>query len=295
MPEIDLPASSAGPENARFPPFFSQQIVTGRRFFRPPGDRLPGIAVVSGGCEQVSADYRVHRKRFAYYGLEFVAAGTGTLELGRRRETLLPGTIFCYGPATEHDIRTDPANRLVKYFIDVTGTAAAALLRRCGLPPGAIVRTGSPAEVMALMDELIRNGMRSSPWSDRICRALFEAVMYKIGESAVALSKAAGLAFGTYQRCRETLIDQALSLESIQQLADHCGVDKTYLCRLFRRFDHESPYRKLMRLRMQEAAARLRRSPVTIKELAADFGFADQYHFSRAFKRVMGMPPSRLR
>jgi AraC-like DNA-binding protein len=288
MPKIDR-------LSAAVPGYFSPQIETGRRFYHPPRGRVGGLVVVSAGSEKVTPDYHVSRKRFDYYGIEFVAAGSGSLVLAGRRAALKPGAVFSYGPATAHDIRTDPDTPLVKYFVDLSGPRAAGLLRECKLKPGTIVHTSSPLEVIALFDDIIRNGLRESAYSERLCRTLLEALALKLAETAVSTEAAAGLAFGTFQRCREMLLEDGLRIRSVNELAERCGVDAAYLCRLFRRFDHESPYKKLIRLKMHEAAGRLQREPTSIKQLASEFGFADQYHFSRAFKRIMGVPPTHVR
>ena len=71
-------------------------------------------------------------------------------------------------------------------------------------------------------------------------------------------------------------------------------MDGAYLCRLFRRFDHESPYHRLMRLKMSHAAARMQMPGTLGKQIAAELGFDDPYHFSRAFKSVFGLAPTKL-
>jgi AraC-like DNA-binding protein len=84
-------------------------------------------------------------------------------------------------------------------------------------------------------------------------------------------------------------------LTSIEQLANECSLDVSYVCRLFRRFDNESPYACLSRLRMTEAAVMLRNESLTINSISATLGFSDQYAFSKAFKRVFGMSPRQYR
>jgi AraC-like DNA-binding protein len=42
---------------------------------------------------------------------------------------------------------------------------------------------------------------------------------------------------------------------------------------------------------MEAAGRRLRDSDRAVAEIAAEVGFADPFHFSRAFKRVMGVAP----
>jgi AraC-like DNA-binding protein len=53
-----------------------------------------------------------------------------------------------------------------------------------------------------------------------------------------------------------------------------------------------SPARAFLRHKMNRAHELLRRSTMTVKEVAASLGFEDPYHFSRVFKSVLGHPPS---
>ena len=46
-------------------------------------------------------------------------------------------------------------------------------------------------------------------------------------------------------------------LNSLDQVARECHVDRAYLCRLFRRYDRQTPYRFLTRQKMHLAAERL--------------------------------------
>lgn len=72
---------------------------------------------------------------------------------------------------------------------------------------------------------------------------------------------------------------------------EHCHIDTSYLCRLFKRFDSQSPYQYLMRLKMNAAAQRLHAPDALVKKVAYELGYADPFHFSRAFKKVFRISP----
>jgi AraC-like DNA-binding protein len=86
-----------------------------------------------------------------------------------------------------------------------------------------------------------------------------------------------------------------LRLRTQAQIARECHVNPAYLCRLFRRYDHQTPYQYLMRLKMNLAAQRLRDPGSLVKQVAAALGFSDPFHFSRAFKSVFGLSPEAFR
>lgn len=277
------------------PDFFSLQIARARRFhleLRPPKD-VP-LAVVSGGCEHCAPDYEVHRATFPFFGIEFVAQGRGTLILNGKKHPLAPGAIFSYGPGIPQDIVCDPHEPLVKYFLDFTGKQARALLERHGPAPGTVIQTSSPSEVMGVWDEILRNGLSSTPFSARIGVVLLEYLLLKIAETAIPFGTSGTPAFSTYQRCRQWIEDHPLGLHSLDEIALQCHVDPAYLCRLFRRFDHQSPYQYLLRLKMRHAAARLQTPGTPVKEVGDEVGFQDPAHFSRVFKKVEGLSPAQF-
>jgi AraC-like DNA-binding protein len=102
-------------------------------------------------------------------------------------------------------------------------------------------------------------------------------------------------AFTTYQRCRRHIQANCEQLRSVAEIARQCHIDAAYLCRLFQRFDHQTPYQLLMRTKMNAAAGRLQDPDVLVKQVALEMMFDDAGHFSRAFKSVFGLSPEAFR
>jgi AraC-like DNA-binding protein len=278
------------------PVFFSTQVSQARRFYLnlrpPPGTKF---AVVCGGVEHCAPGYEILRETFPFYSLEYVARGEGWLKLGRRRHELHPGILFSYGPGVRQHITAIPQKPLVKYFVDFAGTDSVQWLKHCGFPPGHISQVYPPAEIQPLFDELIRNGQRGTRQSPELCRQLLACLGTKLLEARAPLKHTDSLAFATWQRCRQFIQDHFENLRTLEQIARECRVNTAYLCRLFHRFDQQSPYQFLTRLKMDTAAARLRQPGALVKNVAADLGFANPFHFSRVFKSVFAVAPDTFR
>lgn len=101
--------------------------------------------------------------------------------------------------------------------------------------------------------------------------------------------------YATFQQCRRHIDQHHLRLRTLAQIAGECQVNRAYLCRLFRRFEGQSPYQYLLRLKMEYAAGRLQEPGALVKQVATESGFADPFHFSRVFTSVFGRPPSSFR
>lgn len=79
------------------------------------------------------------------------------------------------------------------------------------------------------------------------------------------------------------------------ELADAVGVHPTHLARVFRARHGVSVGEYGRHLRLAWAAAEISRGDTPLGVIAAQAGFADQSHFTRAFRRYVGMTPARYR
>ena len=85
---------------------------------------------------------------------------------------------------------------------------------------------------------------------------------------------------------------EALTLE---QLAAEACISKYHFARLFRERVGQSPHRYLAELRLDAAQRMLVSSDLSIAEVAVECGYSTATHFSTAFARRFGMPPTSAR
>jgi AraC-like DNA-binding protein len=273
----------------------SRQVSGARYFFLnlAPLRREP-LTLAIGGREHCNPDYAVRRREFPFYVLEYVLSGQGTLRLDGRRHALRPGVVFASAPTMACEIETDPGDPMVKYFLGLAGSGVAARLRRCGVAPGRARQLAAHAEVTSVLEDLVREGQRSGALARRICATLFELLLLKIEDSATLAPHASEPAREAFLRCKALIDADALRLNSLEEIAAAAGVEASSVCRWFRRYQGSSPYQYLLRRKMNLAAEYLVEQGGLVKEAAQRVGFADPYHFSRAFKAVHGVAPRAL-
>jgi AraC-like DNA-binding protein len=73
------------------------------------------------------------------------------------------------------------------------------------------------------------------------------------------------------------------------------GVSQSHLRALFEKWLGESPRQFHTRYRIEQSAQLLNEQQLAVSEVAYHLGFADSRHFSRTFKRVMGLSPGKYR
>jgi len=250
--------------------------------------------VLSGGFEHVAGDYRIERDGFPQPLVEMVAGGEGSLTLAGREHRLIPGMLFAYGPGVPVRVTTDPRAVLRKYFLTINGHAAAGLLAGAHLAPGSVAVVTDPLPIIDILEQAIRWGQGNAANRSQACTTVVEYLALRLAHEALPADDGDSGALATFRRCRQTIEERFLAARTQAGVAALCGVEPSYLCRLYRRFALESPYQHLRRLRLHHALARLQ-AGASVAAAADAVGFSDPAHFSRAFAQCFGLPPSRVR
>lgn len=279
------------PQPLEAPQFISRQVTDAQLFYLNLTPTETDFAVVCGGWEQCAADYIINRTSFPFYSIEFVASGEGELELNGTRHKLAPGVVFTYGPGISHSIRTSKTERLRKYFVDFTGRDAEKILGQFGGAPGQVIRTGLPVPIRKAFDAMIEAAFVRDAYSDQAARLQLEMLLIWIRRSLREEGATNSRSVSVFDRCRQYITTHFRELRTIEQVAAACHINVAYMTRLFRRFQNETPYQYLQRLRVQWAAERLQSLGFPVKAVANQLNM-DPFQFSRVFKRYFGVSPS---
>ena len=82
-------------DNKKEPDFFSEQVSEANRFYLDAHSRKHHtLKVVCGGREHCRPNYRIDRRDFPFYSIEFVARGKGSVILKNTEYSLFTGRVF---------------------------------------------------------------------------------------------------------------------------------------------------------------------------------------------------------
>ncbi|EDY82312.1 transcriptional regulator, AraC family protein [Verrucomicrobiia bacterium DG1235] len=247
-----------------------------------------------GGFEQCEGDFNLLRETFPFLTLELITAGSGKLELGEQKRKATPGLCYCSGPNIHFRLQTNAKEPLQKFFIVFGRDAFPKRTHPTALYPGCVYQGIDPNILRKWGELILEEGTSQSSQAGDNVASLINVLIRKISNEAEESLPAQGTDALVARALR--LIDSDFqSLRSAQELADRIGVTPEHLCRAFRRSQHATPYQVLTRRKMAHAYTLLKLSPFTIQEIADSVGFSDAFHFSRAFKKQYGKPPSQAR
>lgn len=90
----------------------------------------------------------------------------------------------------------------------------------------------------------------------------------------------------------DTRFAESLTVKSV---AEELSIGPDYLCQIFLKWIGEPPIRYLIRKRLDVACDLLRLNQDSTQQIGAQVGIETPYHFSRLFRKRIGMTPSKYR
>ena len=82
---------------------------------------------------------------------------------------------------------------------------------------------------------------------------------------------------------------------SVEDIADVCGLNRSYFGKIFKEAVGKSPQEFLLSYRMVKATELLKLTKLSVGNISSAVGYDNQLHFSRAFKSIYGVSPKKWR
>ncbi len=229
----------------------------------------------------------------SHYVLHYVMNGTGTLYLDHnqysvyaREAFLMPPNTLCYYQAD----RDDPWNYI---WIHIDGERVPEYLRRAGIDrKQPILHCAEGSDTMeALLEDICLNHERELYCIGK----LYEMFEFIINHADTRVQ----LMLDNKQEYVKHILDlirlkynEAITVEF---LSESCGLERSYMTRLFKAAMGRSPQEYLIQYRIRVARKLLCETDWCIRNIAYAVGYSDSFAFSKAFKRVCGTSPAKYR
>lgn len=97
------------------------------------------------------------------------------------------------------------------------------------------------------------------------------------------------------RKAREYVMAHIGEAITTDALAKTCGLNRTYLCRVFSEETGMTVGQYVTAIKMEEAKRLMDITPKAISEIADYLGYSSQSHFQRVFKKTLGMTPGEYR
>lgn len=158
----------------------------------------------------------------------------------------------------------------------------------------------SDAQIARLMESLRADILAGSPSGPLFGESIAVALSAHIAKRYSTLPSKLEAYRGGLSRSRLTLVLEYINANlseklELSLLAQVAGLNVFHFARAFKQSTGESPHQYVLRRRIEQAKDFLRSSRLSVIEASARTGFVDQSHFSKVFRRIVGVAPSEYR
>lgn len=245
-----------------------------------PIDRIDRDFRAFMGHEQCESGHRFGPAIRDCFLLHFVIKGKGKLITEEGEYALDAGEGFVIYPGEVTTYTADPHDPWEYLWVGVGTTKDnESLLRRHGLEQGVhcfVYR--DRGEVIPYLKGLAENNVL---YRYELARGAFYLLMSTVAEAEVEHSTKGD----RYLQMCYDYMENAYSEElTVERLADHLNVSRSYLYRIFKSGLGVSPQRAILDFRLEKAAGLVEKGGISLTEIALSCGFCDLSHFSKAYK-----------
>ncbi|MFJ1579030.1 AraC family transcriptional regulator [Streptomyces sp. NPDC088182] len=220
--------------------------------------------------------------------LYLVVSGGCAVDTGPRRLRLDPGTVLWVRPGTPFSLTAPSGRPTVLHPLRLAGDPETDR----DLAPVVLVRDAW--ELRWLVEALPAELASALPHRKERLRGMLLVLFSSLLRRA-EMGDEPGVLGASARRAVERFVDEHISgRPRAADLARVAGLSPDYFTRMFRRTYGMPPREWIIHRRIQHAATHLDRT-TSIGQVAARYGYADGFLFSRQFKAVMGVSPQLYR
>jgi AraC-like DNA-binding protein len=262
----------------------------------PAPDELLPFDIIWAGVSEWGPRQSFVRSGKNEYTVELVLGGEGFLEINEEQHALAAGDAFLLHPDDYCRYYTGPSGRWRKVYVVLRPEGAAALFERLKLAKVWHIHLAGHAfrRSRALFHEIIASLRARRPGFLEHASALAYELLVIAAHATPVTSAVSSHPLPVQQAIRyaEAHLSEPLTVAA---LAAAAGCSRQHLTTLFARHLRRGVIEWVTSLRMRHARHLLETTNTRILAIADAAGYQDPLHFSRAFKRHVGVSPRQYR
>jgi AraC-like DNA-binding protein len=243
------------------------------------------------GCEDCRAGHAYGPAVRGYFLIHCVRSGKGVFQSDGRTFELKAGDCFLILPHQTTVYRADEKEPWSYVWIAFDGTRAQSYVREAGLEETPVFSGEAVSGAFARLYGEICSGALDAYGNEPGMLSALYAVFAALPRSwPLRSQKDAYVA-----KVRNYVEKMVSSRVTVEELAEYCGLDRHYLCRVFKAETGLTLQEYVIGCKMRRARELLAVSTLSVGDVARSVGYDDSFNFSKMFKKRFGMPPARAR
>lgn len=231
------------------------------------------------------------------YHLAFVRSGSGCYEINGESIDFEPERFYLFTKHCKHSRQlntTDlPRMTLLRFSLLNNKTCLPFLHHTDGQAITFV--TSRPRVYYELFDKMLTYHKESSPTGTALTQIVLSQILYEMYRDALNMNQTANSRDPRLNKAYHHIQNQYDRKLSLSALADMAGLSRNHFLRCFKDAYGTSPKQLQIQLRIDHASRYLLETDMSILDISTKLGYEDQFSFSRQFREVTGVSPSRFR
>lgn len=246
-------------------------------------------------CGNLDVDTRTEELTDCYT-LYYVREGSGYLTEQNVTHRLSAGSAFVVFPRTKFTLKAEPGKIFNVTWIAFSGYLVDNYLERGKLSVYNPIFTDNPErELGGLFDSFMNRSMHMPNRYCKLMSDLYLIFAFLLDNVGPKDHRAPNTADQILLLALDYIDSNYFANISVEDIADAVATNRKTLYTVFKTLTGFSPRDYLICYRIRKSTNLLLEPELTIEAVARSSGYQDQFHFSKEFKKNVGMPPTEYR
>lgn len=257
--------------------------------------------------EKLAWHGRYHSHGEMEFEIHFFSEGEGTFFSNRTSYSIRNNTLFLVFPREFHSILPKEVKKPLTYYAVLFSLSKSEkklyqlLINSSSRKKNQPVASNETASIKFILEDIMKFSKSDSADLKKSADLLLESCLFRwFGkqnktEGKIAAQKKSKSAKSYVERSIKFMEKKVYTRCTVSEVANFCGISEEHFMRIFKDEMQMTPHQFFLRLKIQTAALALINSSSTVSEIADEFSFENQFHFSRVFKKCTGLAPSSYR
>ncbi len=252
------------------------------------------LAIFSSGLQSCAPKHSWGPGVRDHYLVHFVISGKGQYECNGKVYNIKAGEMFLIKPSQVVHYIADSNDPWEYYWVGFNGTYAQKVINNLPFKDNSPVYAPKDFDTCKEYLYQIYENSGSSLSNSTAMLGYLYLFLAKLMEEGNMISPVASVTQSNYVIEAIKFIQFNYSTDiSVDHIANAVGISRSHLYRVFVSNLGQSPIDYLTEYRINEACELLKNTNLSISQVAVSVGFFDQFYFSRVFKKIKKIPPSK--
>ncbi len=232
--------------------------------------------------------YEIIRNNSPVACIEYIEKGTGTVQTDDEIFYPKEGDAYFLHTGANHHYYSDKENPWKKIFINVSGSLLDSIIEGYNLKNSCYFKELDVSKELYSIIDLARENKDDST-EEMIC--ILNRIFFKMRRCVRDKNFTPDMA----EKMKEYLRNNAASKFKMENLCEYISRSESQTIKIFKKAYGITPYAYFLDKKINLAKNMLLNTNLSVKQIAYNLNFADEYYFSNVFKNKVGVSPGKYR